>query len=429
MSDFLRTVSGFSPNTTSDRVNPKRSTTYLAKVEKVYLDSDTDQSGNPIAPGVCLVKPISTSAQQPLLVYPLDEMFLNIPLQNEIVECFGDSVVPYYRRYNFNVTINNSNTKQAGANSLGNLLNPSQAIKDFKTMALSSNTGIASALNPGGYFKANEKIKRLKIYEGDTIIQSRFGQSIRMSGYNNGSNSFSPTIIIRNKQAEAGLLGGLFAGSDIEEDVNKDGSTIAITSGKYKSDFIPGSPKPLVGTNFKMNPAKGLIPNPILTEKADAFEAYPSSLKGNQILITSDRLIFSSRVEEMIFWSKSHYGVITDGIFSIDTNLGVNINSKGNIDIQTPDKKFTIYNGDTGTILIGNTNTQQAVNGEDLVDVLDDLITAIINLADSGLLTPAGPVSGMKQTTRDEFKELKKNLESRILSKAVRISTGKPPTP
>jgi hypothetical protein len=131
----------------------------------------------------------------------------------------------------------------------------------------------------------------------------------------------------------------------------------------------------------------------------------------------------------MIFWSKSHYGVITDGIFSIDTNLGVNINSKGNIDIQTPDKKFTIYNGDTGTILIGNTNTQKAVNGEDLVDVLDDLITAIINLADSGLLTPAGPVSGMKQTTRDEFKELKNNLESRILSKAVKISTGKPPTP
>jgi hypothetical protein len=60
---------------------------------------------------------------------------------------------------------------------------------------------------------------------------------------------------------------------------------------------------------------------------------------------------------------------------------------------------------------------------------LDELITAIINLADSGLLTPAGPVSGMKQGTRDEFKELKKNLESRLLSQAVRISTGKPPTP
>ena len=244
MSDFLRTVSGFSPNTSSDRINPKKSTTYLAKVERVYLDSDTDQNGNAVAPGVCLVKPLSTSAQQPLLAYPLDEMFLNIPLQNEIVECFGDSVVPYYRRYNFNTTINNSNTKQAGANSLGNVLNPSKAIKDFKTMALSSNTGIASALNPGGYFKPNEKIKRLKIYEGDTIIQSRFGQSIRMSGYNNGSNNFSPTIIIRNKQAEGGL-GGLLAGNDIEEDVNKDGSTIAITSGKYKSDFIPGSPKPL----------------------------------------------------------------------------------------------------------------------------------------------------------------------------------------
>ena len=428
MSDFLRTVSGFQPNTTSDRINPKKSTTYLAKVEKVYLESDTDSNGNPITPGVCLVKPIATSTKTPLLVYPLDEMFLNVPLQNEIVECFGDSVVPYYRRYNFNTTINNSNTKQSGANSLGNVLNPSKAIKDFKTMALSSNTGISSALNPGGYFKANDKIKRLKLYEGDTLIQSRFGQSIRMSGYNNGSNSFSPTIIIRNKQAEGGLLGGLFGGSDVEEDVNKDGSTIAITSGKYSTDFIPGSPKPLVGTNFKMNPAKELI-NPILKENSEAFEAYPSSLKGNQILITSDRLLFSSRVNETIFWSKNHFGVITDGIFSVDTLLGVTINSKGNIDIQSPNKDFQIYNGDTGKIRIGNTGMQDAVNGEDLCVFLDELITAIINLADSGLLTPSGPVSGMKDGTRKEFQNLKKDIESRLRSKAVRISSGKPSTP
>ena len=424
MSDFLRTVSGFNPSTTGDRINPKKSTTYLAKVERVYLDSDTDQSGNPIAPGVCLVKPIATSTQQPLLVYPLDEMFLNIPLKNEIVECFGDSVVPYYRRYNFNVTINNSNTKQAGANSLGNVLNPSKSIKDFKTMALSSNTGIASALNPGGYFKPNEKIKRLKIYEGDTIIQSRFGQSIRMSGYNNGASSFSPTIIIRNKQSEGGL-GGLVGGSDVEESVNKDGSTIAITSGKYKSDFIPGSPKPLVGTNFKMNPGKAVFPGP-LTNNSDAFEAYPASLDGNQILITSDRLVFSSRVNEMIFWSKSHYGVITDGIFSVDTDLGVNINSKGDIDIQSTDKIFTIYQGKTGKIRLGDSEMQPAVLGNNLEQILEDILTAIINLADGGLLTPSGPTSLIKPGTLTELKQLKKDLV-KMKSTAVEISTGHKP--
>ena len=71
MSDFLRTVSGFQPNTSSDRINPKKSTTYLATVQKVYLAADSDQNGNPIAPGVCLVKPIATSTQHPLLVYNL----------------------------------------------------------------------------------------------------------------------------------------------------------------------------------------------------------------------------------------------------------------------------------------------------------------------------------------------------------------------
>jgi len=424
MSDFLRTVSGFQPNTSSDRINPKKSTTYLATVQTVYLEADTDQNGNPIAPGVCLVKPIATSAQQPLLVYPLDEMFLNIPLQNEIVECFGDSVVPYYRRYNFNPSINNSNTKQAGANSLGNLVNPSKSIKDFKTMALSSNTGVSSLLNPGGYFKPNTKIKRLKLYEGDTIIQSRFGQSIRMSGYNNGSNNFSPTIIIRNKQSEGGLLGGLLGGGDTEENVNKDGSTIAITSGKYKSDFIPGSPKPLLGTDFEMNPSKGATLAPgLLDNKSDAFEAYPPKLDGNQILITSDRLVFSSRKGEMIFWSKKHYGVITDGIFSVDTNLGVTINSKGNIDIQSTDTKFTIYNGKSGTISLGDTYMQPAVLGNTLHQILEDVLTAIINLADGGLLTPAGPTSLIKPGTLTELKDLKKNL-IKMKSTAVDVASG-----
>ena len=49
----------------------------------------------------------------------------------------------------------------------------------------------------------DEKIHKLKLYEGDTILESRFGdQSIRFSGYNNDDNTFSPTIIIRNRESD-----------------------------------------------------------------------------------------------------------------------------------------------------------------------------------------------------------------------------------
>ena len=40
----------------------------------------------------------------------------------------------------------------------------------------------------------------LKLFEGDTIIQSRFGQSIRFSGYNNSERKLHPSIIIRNRE-------------------------------------------------------------------------------------------------------------------------------------------------------------------------------------------------------------------------------------
>ena len=30
----------------------------------------------------------------------------------------------------------------------------------------------------GDYFEADEKIHRLKLYEGDTLLESRFGQSM-----------------------------------------------------------------------------------------------------------------------------------------------------------------------------------------------------------------------------------------------------------
>ena len=125
----------------------------------------------------------------------------------------------------------------------------------------------------------------------------------------------------------------------------------------------------------------------------------------------------------MIFWSKNHYGVITDGIFSVDTDLGVNINSKGNIDIQSTDKKFTIYTGQKGTVSLGDYQMQPAVLGNSLEQILEDILTAIINLADGGLLTPAGPTSLIKPTTLTELKDLKKDLKN-MKSTAVEISSG-----
>ena len=106
----------------------------------------------------------------------------------------------------------------------------------------------------GKYFKANNKIRPLRHYEGDTIIQSRFGSSVRFGCYENNpsvdvgtqngygesyaDNLGNPMILIRNRQKVTKKDEKWFQ-YNILEDVNEDGSSIQITSGRTVSKFVP----------------------------------------------------------------------------------------------------------------------------------------------------------------------------------------------
>lgn len=384
-------------------------------VKKVYLEFSTDSNGNSIPPGTIEVNAVGKNKSNTLIVYPYDALLLDLPLESEVVDVFYNGSIPTYRRLNLNDSPNNGgfqNPPQIKPSS-GTLVNP----QSYK-----SGGGFIDALKSvgsklGSYFKG-KPIHRLKLYEGDTIIQSKFGQSIRLSGFNNSKNDFNPKIIIRNK--EATKFESIAVSTAIEEDLNRDGSTILMSSGGDKINFIPGTPDLLGGSDFKNRPDKSSKIIYIGNKDDKGFEAYPSKYEGEQCFITSDRLIFSSRKNEMIFWSKGHYGVITDGIFSVDSELGININSKGNIDIQSFDKEITLYIGDTGTINLGNKNLKPAVDGTLLVEILGLLIKELLDLRDGGLLTPSGPVSGMNPTNEKRIKAIGDKV-SNLLSSRVKI--------
>jgi hypothetical protein len=381
-------------------------------VKKIYLDFGTQSNGRTILPGAIEVESVGKNMNNTIIAYPYDEHFIDLPLVNEFVDIIYNGTIPMYRRYNFNKTINNSEVP-AGAPTAGN---PSTGLNNFKSLggALAAIGGASL----GDYF-SKQKIHRLKIFEGDTLIQSRHGQSIRFSGYNNKSNDFAPTITIRNGESAKNSV--LPEGMAIREDINNDGSTILLTSGdKNNINFVPGTPDLLGGSDFKTRPDKSS--KFIFSGAANdvAFEAFPKKYNGEQCFITSDRLVFSSRKNEMIFWSKGNYGVITDGIFTIDTDKGININSKGNVDIQAFDKQINFYIGDSGEINLGSKNLKPAVDGLALTQILADLISEIINLKNGGLLTPAGPTSGMDPIRENKLLELAASLNS-VVSQNVKI--------
>jgi hypothetical protein len=225
----------------------------------------------------------------------------------------------------------------------------------------------------GDYFEQQNGIHKLKLYEGDTLFQSRFGQSLRFSGYNNSENSFSPTLILRN--GESPLNRQESDDSIVEEDINRDGSTILLGSNDYQLPFQPGVVDDNGSNDFETTP--------------QSFKNYPNDLKGNQILLNSDRLVFSAKTSEMIFYSKGNYGFISDGELSIDNKFGIKANVNDDINITTNNRDVNINSGN-GNINLGNQNLESLVRGETLVQLLTELITAIEVMT---VATPAGPSS------------------------------------
>ncbi len=402
-------VSNKSYNTQTDVIQ--------GKVKKVFLDFGSTVNGTKILPGAVEVDLYGKNKTTSVIAYPENEKFLDLPLKTEVVDVSFEGSIPVYRRLNLNKTINHGGS-EAGAKQPNT---PQAGLENFKSLSGALQTLASVGGNFGDYFK-KEKIGRLKLFEGDTLIQSRFGQSIRLSGYNNNANKFEPTITIRNKQKESKGLGGLFGGGDDStlEDLNKDGSTILLSSGKTPIKFIPGTTDKLGGSDFKTRPDKGQKFVYIGKDDDFGFEAYPSSLNGEQIFITSDRLIFSSRKNEMIFWSKGNYGIISDGIFTVDTDRGININSKNHIDIQAFNNQINLHVGDNGEINLGSKNLVPAIAGDELVKILRDLIAEIINLRNGGYLTPSGPVSGMNTENENKLKAIGSRLNN-VLSSTVKI--------
>jgi len=243
----------------------------------------------------------------------------------------------------------------------------------------------------GDYFEPQPNIHKLKLYEGDTLLESRFGQSIRFSGYNNGDNEFSPTITIRNGESGESLSKEI--GASTEEDINKDNNIIFLGSGNSLLNYS--------------------LP---IKNKKESFFNYPNELRGNQILLNSDRIILSAKNAEMIGVAKKDIGFITDGQFSIDATQGINITTEAGIFVDTKNRDINMNIGN-GVVALGTDGElEPAVKGETLVEILSEFMTIV---AQQIFVTPAGPTSP-GPTNNPQINALHSKLNS-MLSNHVQL--------
>lgn len=307
------------------------------------------------------------------LALPYDKTSVSLPTVNETVRLIHSegggfsyqrvtaSPIPNINTGTNEITSAQKKEKAANVNSASDY-SKVQATGITKSSGTSDDTDLGKY---GNYFEPQLEIHKLRLYEGDYLIESRFGQSIRFSGYNNAENVFAPTLTIRNGEGGESLSSGI--GKSTEEDVNKDGNIIFLGSGERLLEYT--------------------LP---ITNKKESFFNYPDELKGNQILLNSDRIILSAKNAEMIGVAKKDIGFITDGQFSIDATQGINITTDNHIFVDTKNRDIN-FNIGGGTIALGTDGSlEAAVKGETLKEILYDFMVIV---AQQIFVTPAGPTA------------------------------------
>jgi len=412
------------PTTQTDYVNQSKPTlnAFLATVTKVFTDEksmsdfklEKDKDSIRIYNGNNNFSEIDTrflgaiqynyesSIKVPGYAFPFDKNNITFPIVGEtvIILSLGNSHywLPYsntiYPNYRENWSISELTKEREAPNPSSKNANYTEA----KQSGIPNTLPIAKKSEKSN-FKVNEKVKFLNPKTGDTILMGRFGQSIRFSDLHltEDGKSSSPSIFISNKKSvdsENKKIGEL-----IEEDINKDGSSIYIVSGKVKVPF-----------DYK-NVSKEKI----------GFKNFPKddSFQGNQIYINSDQVVLSAKSKEFIIFGKGNTGVITDANFSVDAKKEVYIHNESNITLHSKGSNQIFLNSENGKIYLGKNkgegnagaDVQKMVLGGELVSILEELINAINQQV---YLTPSGPTA-TGPTNAPTFNSIKNKLKT-ILS-------------
>ena len=162
------------------------------------------------------------------------------------------------------------------------------------TKAVAPTVTTNTVFKPGANFK-EQNIKQLQPYEGETLVEGRFGNSIRIgTTYTNYGTTYqvnptykttqdgSPILILRNGTSTAG------AGKTyVVEDIEKDKSSIYLTSNQTLNAFKGAQSK--VGTGVKLL----------------------SQFKDPQIALSSDRIVLNAKRDNIILVSKTDVVVAT----------------------------------------------------------------------------------------------------------------------
>ena len=366
----------------------------IGKVVDVILDDSHPlykEYGGENSIGVIFVVDniLSKNKQIPSPAFPLIPGDNFIPLINELVYL---SLFPSPSsqsdtssvRYYYSPPINIWNTPHQ--NALPLIVDNSSQKKDYLQVerGLANYFSQIDSIKLGSTFIEKNNIHPLQPFEGDKIIEGRWGQSIRFGSTVLNKNSWStsgkngePILIIRNGQG----LQNNEAWQHILEDINKDEASLYFTTTQK-------------------------IPIEVANDNYNNYFKIPTSPKeyiSNQIIITSGRLLFNSNKDDILFSSFKSIG----------------LNANEDVILQAEN---VVVGGSKN--YIGSKNASQPLlKGKDTVNTLNAVLLSLKGVSDALIalaeILPSVPNAPINIAAAELSVELEKALVNlpKLLSK------------
>ena len=270
----------------------------------------------------------------------------------------------------------------ANHNAFPNMDQYSEFLKDFYQKSGyegQADTTLAK-LPLGQAFQENEKVRSLSPFEGDTLIEGRFGQSIRFGSSNtvratknnwstNKESNGKPITILINGQGTP-RVENLDKFMTTVEDIDRDDSSIYLTSGQQvKIDSVKD-----------INPSVKEISDPLVPYKTYFSQTYKFPFIGNQVIVASDRVFIYAKKENALIYSRQNVGIVSVKDTSISSERTI-IESK------------TIYLGEDSaneSAILGDSFTRELVC---VLENLQSVAAALSSISTTGLAAATAKIA------------------------------------
>jgi len=379
----------------------------IAEVKKVYTkiedlppDGDTDNPNfkymNAIEFNIIGKEALSKNVER--IALPINNAEYELPVEGEYVvvkQLFGKYF--YGNRINIFGNPNNSSFSTLS----DSLTTNSLSLKSDKTLEV-ADSGVVenkteSDITLGNHFKSDFTIKPILLNEGDSVVQGRFGNTIRLGSNIESNIENSPNIKLRAGQLQdadkfgqeetADKLKTSFREIPVVEDINSDASSIWMTT----DETVSLTPATLEDTN--------IYPT----------DTAPEVFDSKQIILNSGRLIFNSKESGILGFSNGPIDFSTLNSFGVAAKQDLNLYSPTIVigredktkNISLLGKDFYLQNEKGITAIISKgielgvdfAQQEPAVKGDTLEEILSELMDVVSDLSSAVATIVTTPVT------------------------------------